>query len=399
MNRTGDFFRWVLWNVFSRPFVRFYLYPKYHYQLAPGSARFPKPPFIVVANHGTFFDPWIIGSFSVTPFAFMINDDALRGKGVSQWYLRRIGTIPKKKGATDFKAMRLTIETLLSGYPVCIFPEGQTSWDGETQPLYKGIEKVIKKASCPLVIVHSQGNFLTKPWWARSIRKGKIMLTIEVLDKIEIAAIAPEALFERIRKTIYQNDIKDPENRKVSFSGEQLAEGLERFVWMCPSCGHEDTLVCSENDVTCVSCGTAITIDAYCRFAEKINGMEDLKDWVESHKKMVIGKIGSAAGNSTLTVSSDVELQRENPDRTFSTRAKGSLSLTKQELTFSAGPESLVIPVAETEDFVIQKKDIFEIRHGKEYYRFLFNKRSPMKWIFYIRYLKGYEEAEKRGWL
>jgi len=139
-----------------------------------GSEALPKPPFVIVSNHGTFFDPWIIGYFSRYPFAIMCNDDAFRGSPITRWYLNSIGAFPKKKGASDFKAMKKTMSSLAAGRPVCIFPEGQTSWDGETQLLYKGIEKIIRHGRVPLVMVRMSGNFLTKPWWADRIRKGRI---------------------------------------------------------------------------------------------------------------------------------------------------------------------------------------------------------------------------------
>ncbi|MBD3321568.1 MAG: hypothetical protein GF350_10790, partial [Chitinivibrionales bacterium] len=137
-NKALYAYRWFMWNILSRPFVGGYLKPSYNHSLAPGSDRYPPPPFIVISNHNTFFDPWIIGSYCHSPFAIMCNDDAFRGPALQSWYLNSIGAFPKKKGSSDFAAMKKTITLLKAGYPVCIFPEGQTSWDGETQLIYKG---------------------------------------------------------------------------------------------------------------------------------------------------------------------------------------------------------------------------------------------------------------------
>ena len=245
------FYRWVMWNIFSRVFVRCYLWPLYHFRKSKDSQKIPRPPFVIVSNHGTFFDPWIIGCYSRHPFAIMCNDEAFSRGPVSRWYLNSIGAFPKKKGASDFKAMKKTISLLSAGYPVCIFPEGQTSWDGETQLIYQGIEKIVRHSGAGLVLTRVTGNFLTKPWWADFIRKGRIIVTYKTLGPEQIEALSDDELFNAMRAFIAHNDIKDPANGDALFSGCRLAEGLERFMWMCMGCGAEDTIAMSGDTICC----------------------------------------------------------------------------------------------------------------------------------------------------
>ena len=77
----------------------------------------------------------------------------------------------------------------------------------------------------------------------------------------------------------------------------------------------------------------------------------------------------------------------------------GTLTLTPSTIRFEGASVQSEWPVDAVEDYVIQKKDLFEFRNGKTYHRFLFSGRSPMKWVFYIRYLKGYELCEQQGHL
>lgn len=354
---------------------------------------------MVVANHGTFFDPWFIGGYSHYPLSYMINNDVFRGKDMSAWYLRSIDSIPKKKGASDFKAMKATIERLNNKRAVCIFPEGQTTWDGETQLLYRGIEKIIKKVNCTLVMVRLQGNFLTKPWWADSLREGRILLHFKTLEKKDIEQLSFDELFNTIKSYIYQNDIKDPQNLAVPFTGVKLAEGLERFVWICMHCGSEDTLVTSDNTIRCTSCKGSWDIDAHCRLSSNdpsFSCLPDLKDWSDMHKEKVQEFISNR--ENELTRSSDVTLQKENSEQMFENKESGTLILFRERLLFETASTTLQWPVKEITDYVIQKKDIFEFSHNSEYYRFVFNKKSPMKWIYYFRYLNNYSICEKQGY-
>jgi 1-acyl-sn-glycerol-3-phosphate acyltransferase len=394
-------YQWMLWNIATRfLFINVLLRRSYPFSLTEHSDTFPKPPFLVVANHGTFFDPWIIGSHTTTPLGIMTNDDGFRDGIVTRWYLKSIGAFPKKKGAADYRAMKKTLDLLRSGVPVCIFPEGQTTWDGETQLLYPGIEKLIKRTGCKLVTVRLQGNFLMKPWWAKSKRSGRIRITVSVHTPEKIKRLSTEELFSLIRQSIYQNDIKDPENTRLPFSGRNLAEGLERFVWICMQCAAEDTLVMEGNRITCTACGSIWEIDPYCRLTPVTAGIAsctDLKDWADLHKTRVKENIARHLPETTST--SGVTLLQENEQHDFTETDRGDLILEPDLLRFKGTSTELQWPIADLEDYVIQKKDLFEFRQGKHYHRFLFTGKSPMKWVYYLRYLKGFEHCEAQGHL
>ncbi|MBD3343792.1 MAG: hypothetical protein GF401_01865 [Chitinivibrionales bacterium] len=404
-NKWTYAYRWFMWNIVSFPLVE-WLKINYNLSMAPGSGKFPTPPFFVISNHNTFFDPWILGGHSMSPFAIMCNDDAFRGSVIQKWYLNSIGAFPKKKGASDFSAMKKTITILKNGYAVCIFPEGQTSWDGETQLIYKGLEKIIQRARCPLMVFRLQGNFLTKPWWAKSRRKGKILMNTKIIPAEEIGKMSSDELLEVIKREIYQNDIKDEKNRATCFRGHDMAEGLERFIWICMQCEKEDTLITKGNEISCLSCGKKWYIDAHCKITAENNqnaAYEDLKDWSEWHKNKVKSKIKSTSSHSSLlTSSSDVLFQTEESRHSFADRGKGTLELTSRNIIFKPEDRSgreLEFPLDDISNYVIQKKDIFECTYKGNDYRFVFNHHSPMKWVFYVRYLKGYEELEEKGYI
>ncbi|MBN1759947.1 MAG: 1-acyl-sn-glycerol-3-phosphate acyltransferase [Chitinispirillaceae bacterium] len=401
MNTLFRLYQWFLWNVLTRMFfVNLFLKNAFPFRSTSGSQPFPKAPFLVVANHGTFFDPWIIGNFSLSPLGIMTNDDGFRDGIITKWYLKSIGAFPKKKGSTDYRAMKKTLSLLKNGVPVCIFPEGQTTWDGETQLLFTGIEKLVKRAKCPLVTVRLQGNFLMKPWWANKKRNGRILTTVTVHTPEAIAQLSDKDLFNLIKGSIYQNDIKDPDNIAAAFSGTDLAEGLERFIWICMNCGVEDRLETHRNRITCGSCGSSWEMDAHCRLTLPISegtSCNDLKDWADLHKSRVKETIAKRA--DLLTTSEQVVLQQENRQQVFTNTDTGTLLLEPERLRFKGTNVDLHWPVAEIEDYVIQKKDIFEFRHGKQYQRFVFSGKSPMKWIYYLRYLKGFEKCEAQGHL
>jgi 1-acyl-sn-glycerol-3-phosphate acyltransferase len=394
------FVRNLFWQI-NLPFVGLFIKTRYNFSLEADSDRIPTRPYVIVANHATFLDPWIVGYHSPAPLAIMMNDDGFRSKPLTLWYLKNIGAFPKKKGAHDFKAMKMTIQFLRNRFPVLIFPEGQTTWDGETQPIYRGIEKIIKKTGCHLVIMRLRGNFLTKPWWADTTRKGQVKVKITTLAPERIATMSDNELLETIKTSIYNNDIKNPANNSTGFSGHDCALGLERFVWICMECGSEDALTTHGDIIQCSACNNSWRIDAGCRLTTENNStrcLADLKDWSEWHKQKVKDKLTTTVGSAIVTSSNAVMMQTEDDAHRFVDRSSGRLDLTRDTLCFTpeTGP-AIRFALTEIADFVFQRKNIFEFLHGDKTCRFVFTGHSPMKWVYYLRYLSGYEECEKRG--
>ncbi len=394
--------RWTFWNI-SRVFCFIWLRPKFNMEVRDADQKIPRRPFIMVSNHGTFFDPWIVGHLSSYPLSIMMNEEGFRAPRFTRWYLRNIGAYPKKKGESDIKAMKYTLITLKEGYPVLIFPEGQTTWDGQTQPIYGGIESIISRAKLPLVMMNVSGNFMSRPWWSESFRKGKVIVRRRVLSPQELAAMDRATLRDTIISFIRNNDLFNPELENVVFEGPPATVGLNRFVWMCRSCGAEDGLCPSDDGVACSACGATWKMDSRFRFTpmgDRAAEIGNLHDWSIWHKDMVKKKISRAAQDELLTSSDGVHLCDVTEDGQYPTLAVGRLALTRSQLSFTTdNGDPLILPVEKVNDYVFQLKTIFECRVDGKVYKFRIENGSPMKWVYYFRYLNNYAECEARGYI
>ncbi len=402
MKRVFDYVvRSIFWGL-SRLFVYAYIRQKFNIRKEDSFDPIPKPPFIMISNHGTFFDPWIVGHYSKYPISIMNNEDAFKAPWIVRWYLQNIGTFPKKKGASDFKAMKTTLKRLSLGYPVLIFPEGQTTWDGSTQVIYAGIEKIIKKAKVPCVIMRVRGNFLSKPWWADTFRKGIVRVSCRVIKPESIASMSEEELLNEMVTSLSHNDIEDKNNQQMRFTGENLAEGLHRFIWICKECRSEDTLVTQGDMLSCTHCNASWKVDSHFRLTreQKEEGESNLYEWALWHKKQVREKIASKKSTEQLSENIRVQYCTVNTNGSVNIVAEGKLTLTKKELFFVGVDknQSFSLPVKEITDYVYQRKDTFECRRKNRSYRFRIIDHSPMKWVYYLRYLHGYEQLEQQGY-
>ncbi|MDJ0765066.1 MAG: lysophospholipid acyltransferase family protein [Myxococcota bacterium] len=392
----------LLWTTTRWTFCQ-WLQLRYRCFLAPNADPEPSPPYVVVANHGNFFDPWMIGLYFKHALRIMMSDDGFRAGPISRWYLNGIGAFPKKKGARDLRAMKKTLSFLKRGDPVLIFPEGQATWDGETQPIYRGIERMVKRIKCPLVIARFSGHFLSRPWWAKGWRKGRVLLERTVIPSDQVARMDETEILAAIQTGIHTNDILDARNQAGGFRGQRLAEGVERLIWICVRCGRSGTLATAGNEINCSACGKSWTMDAYCRLCATDGAAlpcDNLHAWVQAHKTAIIEAISRATATSTLTCDTRVTLKKETNVGKFAPESTGSLAVSKAEINYTPNDSSApayTFPISTIKNCVIQQKDIFEVTVGSTDYRFEMPGRSPMKWLMYIRYLTGYEEIEQRG--
>ncbi len=352
---------------------------------------------MMICNHSSFFDPWIIAHPSPRAVSIMINEDGFKAPKITRWYLEKIGGFPKKKGGTDIKSMKIALKRLKADSPLLIFPEGQTSWDGETQPIYAGIEKLAKRTKKPLILVRLAGNYLSRPWWSSNDRKGTIIVSRKVITAEELAEMTPDQIRNEITSYIYNNDCKNEEIQKTKFVCDAPADGLHRLLWKCPSCGAEDQLTEKETAVNCLACNTDITVTPNLQLensgSETVN---DIHDWVKLQRTTVLDKLANVEDSTELITDKSVRLVDVDYSGRVITLDTGSLTLTPKELVFNGEDGVVKFSVDDISTPVFQQKDIinFDDEKGSEV-RFFIDQGTLYKWLAFLRYLKGYDEAEK----
>lgn len=392
--------RKLFWS-FNRHSISLFLKNKYNLTLAESADPIPVGPFIMVSNHANFFDPWIVAHYSSLPVSIMMNEGGFNASAMTRWYLNSIGAFPKKKGSSDMQAMKISLKRLREGYPLLIFPEGQTTWDGETQPIFSGIEKLVKKSKLPLVMCNLEGHFLSRPWWnTGGDRKGKILVNRKVVSTEEIQAMKVSEIRDMMIHYIKGNDISSDTAEEVAFVGENVAEGLERLIWHCPSCKAEDELHIEGNGVRCTQCDAGFGFNANMRITKATteSGVKNLHDWVAEEKAIVLSKVNS---DGDITLAEDALVSQIRVD--YSGRVimldTGRFVLTKDVLMFYGEDGAQVFDVEKIISPVFQNKDMLEFEYDGSSYMFQIQKTAIYKWLTYLRYLTGYRECEERGYM
>ena len=220
-------------------------------------------PYIVVANHVSYWDPILITMSFKKHMYFLASDEIMRfglwGKLVTIFF----NPISKTRAVNETNAVINIFRRLRSGRNICIFPEGITTFDGETGKIIPSINKLIKKAGVSLVTYRFSGAYLTFPKWAATIRKGKLSGNlVRVYSTEEIKAMSEEELYKVIVNDLYANAYEEQKTNKIAFRGERLAEHLETVLYCCPRC-REFAALTSKDDRLFCKCGFHVRYTEY----------------------------------------------------------------------------------------------------------------------------------------
>lgn len=238
-----------------------------------------KEPYIMLANHTYLFDvvhvplrfrrvPFIIASqtlFTRQPTKFLVSQVA--------------HVIPKAKGKNDFKTIKKIYESVNKGYPILIFPEGDTTFYGETGHIEPSTMKLIKKLGLDVITCNVGGGYMSRPRWATGKRRRHLIeldyqLTI---PKDKLVSMSLDEISQTINKALYHNAYEEQRQKMTPHPGNHLAEGIENVVYICPHCQAVNTIRSEGNRLYCTSCKKEGFVDAYGFIHDFV--YDNLIDW------------------------------------------------------------------------------------------------------------------------
>jgi 1-acyl-sn-glycerol-3-phosphate acyltransferase len=176
-----------LYTVFEWTAFRVWFKRLYRIELR-GTERIPKDgPVILVANHESLIDPWVLGLATRRPIRYMAKAE-LWNYPVVRTLMEWFGTFPVSRGVGDRVAVGRASELLAEGQVLGMFPQG-TCLPYRNRPWLRGAARLALQTGStivPVCIVASE----------QALRPGKFKLglpRIRVLvgEPIEVAAARP----------------------------------------------------------------------------------------------------------------------------------------------------------------------------------------------------------------
>ena len=226
-----------------------------------GIAGLPKwGPYLLLPNHTTSADPFLITAPIGRPCHYMASVAVLR-LPVIGWWLRQLGAFAKIKYIKDKESMQITQRLWDAGQIITIFPEGRRSWDGQTQRIAPGIGRLIKRLDARVVYARAKNGYLFQPRWAKYPRY--IPMEIEYDGPHHYGeGWSEEAIAAQVNAKLQVQHGIAPGQRAW---GWRMAHGLPNLLWACPKCSALEGLQVDPKDgdrVRCGACGAGWRIDA-----------------------------------------------------------------------------------------------------------------------------------------
>ena len=238
-----------------------------------------EPPYLLLSNHVNMWDPPLVGIFLKHPPRFMATDNMFRTT-LSRLLYRLVGAIPKSKDQPDLAAVIAARRAAEQGAVIAVFPEGRRTWDGRTLPLHPATARLPRLLKTPVVVADIDGGYLSRPRWARTSRRGRIVVRYRrILTARDAGELTEQEIERRVSDSLERDADAAQRRARVRYRGRRLAEHIELFLVRCP-CGAHGSYRSRGNRFWCAECGRTGTfgelgtIDGY-----DFRTVSELSDW------------------------------------------------------------------------------------------------------------------------
>ncbi|MGH2924335.1 MAG: 1-acyl-sn-glycerol-3-phosphate acyltransferase [Solirubrobacterales bacterium] len=134
-----------------------------------------KGGLLVVSNHRSFLDPFVIGATLPwrRPIQYVAKVELFE-RPLQGWILSRVGAFPIRRGQSDETAMETARLVLERGGTVCIFPEGTRIRSGSLASPRRGVGRLALEAGASVVPFAVHGTEQVRRGWRIRPRKVKL---------------------------------------------------------------------------------------------------------------------------------------------------------------------------------------------------------------------------------
>lgn len=221
-----------------------------------GTRNIPhEKPFVLVANHESYLDPFLFALYTPFELHFVTTADVFTNKFMN-YLLKGIGTFPMRRHRQDLRSIRTMLRFIKEGRAVGIFPEGGRTLDGSPLPIVDETIKLIQKCKVPILPVQISGAYEIWPRWAPNMRRAQFKAAFKPL-----IPVAEQSNIDELRKLI-QRAIFPTERYFHNTASNFIVKGLERYLWACPECQSQESIeIASRKSITCRACDAAWTMD------------------------------------------------------------------------------------------------------------------------------------------
>ncbi|HHU49290.1 MAG: lysophospholipid acyltransferase family protein [Caldicoprobacterales bacterium] len=358
-----------------------------------------KHPAFILPNHVTNWDPLLVGLSFPQMMYYVASDHLFRLGWVGKIIQFLVAPIPRVKSAADRETVVSIFKHIREGHNICIFPEGNMTFGGETGELHGTTARLVKRTGAALVTYRMEGGYLTQPRWSRYPRRGSMTgYPVRIYNPEEIKGMSEEELMKCIEHDLYTNAYDEQKRRgPVAFRGKNLAENLETALYLCPCCGKMEGLQ-SRGDYFFCSCGLKLRYTEY-GLLKSINQQKPpfttVLEWLRWQSRRVrelAEELRNRSENQAITSDEKQSLWKIQRAKKARLLGRGRLQLFKDRLAFqSARGSNYSFPLSQISDISIHgQRTLIFTTTSQEYYELKSQvPRSALKYYELCKALTG----------
>ena len=376
----------------AHAFMRLKYQRKYHIHLDKKVVKKMKGPAIVVGSHTCDLDH-ILSAFTLYPIrpTYIVSDHFMHDPSTAK-FLKLMHVIPKKMFTPDVSTIMNVMRAKNEKAVIVIFPEGRLSCYGHSLQVTDGTAELIKKLGVDLYAWKADGAYLSFPKWRDKgdTRKGRINASVKLLlsaDEVK------EKTVEEIREITAEAILHDDElaMEGVKYKCPDIARGVDKILYKCPSCMKEGAITESEGHIRC-ECGFDATLDS----AYKLHNapFDRVNEWFEWQQNSIDVETESLSSKARFGACGEDGFMDANAGEGEIYMDKDTFRLSGtihgEKIDFTVNPEKIGA-------FPVTPADHFDIYHlGKLIYVYPEpDLRSVVKWVCFLDNLTAKRRAEE----
>ncbi|MBQ8894772.1 MAG: 1-acyl-sn-glycerol-3-phosphate acyltransferase [Clostridia bacterium] len=348
--------------------------------------------YLIIMNHQTVFDQFMVGCAFKGPVYYIATEDIFSMGWISKLIRFLVNPIPIKKQTNDLKAVKTCIRVVKEGGTIALAPEGNRTYSGRLCYIKPSIVKLMRVLKLPLAIFRIEGGYGVQPRWADDIRKGKMRTYVSrVVEPEEYQALTDEEMMALITKELGVDE--------AALSGEfrhkNLAQYLERAIYVCPHCGLAEFESCGDV-FTCKKCGRQIRYLPTRELAGIGHSFpfRFVADWYEYQADYVRKLPLSAyekepAFRDTADLSEVLLYQRKVPLRKEVQLALYSDRITADGMVFPFGETAAVTVLGRNKLNIYYQDHVYQLKGGKRF--------NALKYVNFYHHYKNKSEGNENG--
>jgi 1-acyl-sn-glycerol-3-phosphate acyltransferase len=203
----------------------------------------------------------------------------------------------------------------------------------------------------------------------------------------EAATLKLSEIRDRLKKAVIYDEYALQQRDPRPLKGKHLAEGLERFLFICPHCREMDFLESRGMNLHCTNCGWIMEVN-HLGFPSKADPFEDFYQWDLWEQRQLL-KLSQQ--EPSVYLQDQCSLYCGRPKRRSTLQGVGKAVLHGDRIVFHGSSIQFLFPLEQITGLNVFKSGYVEFLFNKMQYRIALEADHPSgyKWDIMCRILMG----------